>query len=1061
MKFLQKKISLGWGVGIILFISAIILLILDLIIENVVVQHFHLSANMAYLNPIAIGIYVAGVIVLGISGVLIYRYIQKKYRSEYLILSFAAEILHKTGIDYITALAEQIWKHFYIDVILIGKLVGVEEQSVQTLVVLMDGKLVDNFEFEIKGTPCENVKNGNICEYSQNAQSIFPLDERLKKWGVQSIVGIPLLNSSHKPIGMLELFHRKPLKRTEILDALFYLASDRISAELERIERETSILEKERQLKDFNGILLELSKIDRNKGESLHSIFQEITEADAKALQAERVGIWLFDKERKKIQCVDLYEKSKDSHSSGGELLEHDYPSYFESLKKELFIAASDALKDPRTKEFSSSYLSPIGISSMLDVPIRKEGEIIGVLCHEHIGSPRQWTEEEQNFVLSMADFIAQSIESHQRIKVERTLKQTQDKLSNILFTVSDAIISVNQEQKIIVFNKAAEEIFGYDHAEILGKDLSILMPDALKEKALIILKNVFQSKKNALLLKKQFEVQGQRKNGDVFPIEMSVSKLAIGDEIIFTAVLRDISERKRVENQLRKLSQVVEQSPLAVIITDRMGTIEYVNPAFTQITGYSSEEVMGKNPKILQSGKTTSNIYKIMWEKITSGETWQGELLDRKEDGEEYWAFSLISPIKNKNGLITHFLGIQEDITRQKKLEEQLFQAQKMESIGRLAGGVAHDFNNLLTPILAYSQFLIPEFSEGDPIREDLEQIKNAGERAARLTRQLLAFSRKQILKPEVLNINEIVGESEKMFRRVIGEDIDFATVLDPELGFTKIDPGQFEQILMNLIINARDAMPKGGKIILETLNVELDENYTQQHAQVHPGSYVMLGVSDNGIGMDTETKSRIFEPFFTTKEKGKGTGLGLATVYGIVKQSGGYIWVYSEPGKGTTFKIYFQRVREDASDFSAKEISIDSFQGDENILLVEDEEVVRRSAIKILTKYGYNVFEASNAGEALLVAEQLKEPIHLLLTDVIMPKMSGVQLANRLKEIQPQMAVLYMSGYTDNAIVHHGVLDSDKEFLEKPFTPETLTRKVREVLEKKRIFDKDAKNE
>ncbi|NOY77150.1 MAG: PAS domain S-box protein [Calditrichaeota bacterium] len=1060
MKFLQKKISLGWGVSIILFISAIILLILDIIIKNMAVRHLDFLANLAYLDTIVLGIYIAGITVLGFSGAFIYRYIRNKYKAEHLLLTFVTEILHKTGFDYIRALAEQFWKHFHIDVVVIGKLVDSEKQKIQTLVVLQDGKIVENFEFELEGTPCKELAKGVVCEYPQDIQSNFPQDERLKKWGVQSVKGIPILDSSQKPVGILELFLRKPLKRTEILDALFYLASDRISAELERIERETTILEKEKRLKDFNDILLQLSKIGRHKEDSLSSIFQEITEADARALQVERVGIWLFVEEGQKIQCVDLYERSKEIHSSGKELFVHEYPAYFEALKKELLIAASDAHKDPRTREFSSSYLSPIGISSMLDVPIRKGGEIIGVLCHEQIGSPRQWTEEERSFVLSMADFIAQSIEFHQRMEVEKSLKQTQDKLSNILYTVSDGIISVNRENKIIVFNKGAERIFGYDHTEMLGKDIRSLVPDTLKEKVLRVLGSIFQGDASTPLLKKQFEVQGRRKNGDIFPIEISVSKLVMGDEIIITAVLRDISERKRIESQLRKLSQVVEQSPLSVMITDRAGTIEYVNPAFTQITGYSAEEVIGKNPKILQSGKTTPNIYKTMWDRVASGEIWQGELLDRKKSGQEYWALSLISPIKNKDGLITHYLGIQEDITRQKKLEEQLFQAQKMESIGRLAGGVAHDFNNLLTPILAYSQFLIPEFSEGDPIREDLEQIRNAGERAARLTRQLLAFSRKQILKLEVLNINEIVGESEKMFRRVIGEDIDFVTILDPELGFTKIDPGQFEQILMNLIINARDAMPQGGKIILETLNVELDENYTQQHAQVHPGSYVMLGVSDNGMGMDAETQARIFEPFFTTKEKGKGTGLGLATVYGIVKQSGGYIWVYSEPGKGTTFKIYFPRVREDASEFPAKEILIDTFQGNENILVVEDEEVVRRSAIKILTKYGYNVFEASNAGEALLIAEQLDEPIHLLLTDVIMPKMSGVQLASRLMELQPQMAVLYMSGYTDNAIVHHGVLDSDKEFLEKPFTPETLTRKVREVLEKKRLSGQNTKN-
>ncbi|PYS49074.1 MAG: hybrid sensor histidine kinase/response regulator [Acidobacteria bacterium] len=389
-------------------------------------------------------------------------------------------------------------------------------------------------------------------------------------------------------------------------------------------------------------------------------------------------------------------------------------------------------------------------------------------------------------------------------------------------------------------------------------------------------------------------------------------------------------------------------------------------------------------------------------------------------------------------------------DVTERRLLEEQFRQSQKMEAIGQLAGGIAHDFNNLLTAINGYSELAMRKLQAEDPLRRNLEEIKKAGERAASLTRQLLAFSRKQILQPAVLVINSVVSDMEKMLRRLIGEDIDLKTALETQLGSIKADPGQIEQIIMNLVINARDAMPAGGKLTIETSNVDLDETYARQHTGVTPGHYVMLAVSDTGMGMNTATLARIFEPFFTTKEKGKGTGLGLSTIYGIVKQSGGNIWVYSEVGQGTTFKVYLPRVDEDAQEYKRTDETEEILQGTETILLAEDEEIVRTLAREILETYGYRVLEASGSGAALLICERVTEPIDLLITDVVMPEMSGRQLAARLSQLRPEMKVLYMSGYTDDAIVHQGVLDEDANFIQKPFTPDALAKKVREVLNK-----------
>jgi len=382
-------------------------------------------------------------------------------------------------------------------------------------------------------------------------------------------------------------------------------------------------------------------------------------------------------------------------------------------------------------------------------------------------------------------------------------------------------------------------------------------------------------------------------------------------------------------------------------------------------------------------------------------------------------------------------------------RLEEQLRHSQKMEAIGQLAGGVAHDFNNLLTAINGYSSLALQRANPDSRTKTYLEEIKKAGDRAANLTRQLLAFGRKQMLKPVALNLNEVVFDMNKMLRRLIGEDIKFDAKLDPQLKKIKADPGQIEQVLVNLVVNSRDAMPQGGALTIETANFEVDQQYTGKLLALPPGGYVMLAVSDTGCGMSIETKARIFEPFFTTKDKGRGTGLGLSTVYGIVKQSGGNIWVYSEPNRGTTVKVYLPHFDCDKEQAECPGVEKAAPRGSETILLVEDEDVVRGLARQILQQAGYNVLDAGSGDEALRMCREHSDPIHLLLTDVVMPETSGKEIAQSLTSLRPGTCVLFMSGYTDDAIVHHGVLDSNVEFIQKPFTPVALARKVREVLD------------
>jgi PAS domain S-box-containing protein len=482
---------------------------------------------------------------------------------------------------------------------------------------------------------------------------------------------------------------------------------------------------------------------------------------------------------------------------------------------------------------------------------------------------------------------------------------------------------------------------------------------------------------------------------------------------------------------------------PMCIAGTD--GYFRRVNTAFERALGYVASDLVSRPYLDLvhpdDVGKTSTEASSLAAGGLPSV---RFENRYRAKDGSYRW-IAWTSVTVPDEGLI---YAIARDVTDKKQLEAQLLHAQKMDAIGRLAGGIAHDFNNVLSVILSYAQMITDGLEPGEPLRADVEEIRLAGLRATELTRQLLAFSRQQVLESKVIDLNETVEGMEKMLRRLLGADVEL-TLLPTGPCKVKADPGQIEQVLMNLAVNARDAMLAGGKLTIETKNVELDEDYARAHHGVRPGSYVMLAVSDSGVGIDRETMTRIFEPFFTTKEVGKGTGLGLSTVFGIVQQSGGHVWVYSEPGHGTTFRVYLPRVAGDVEHTLLERPSAGSSRGSETVLLVDDDDQVRGVARNILRRNGYVVLEASNAGEALLVCEQHTARIHLLLTDVVMPRMSGRVMAERLRAERPEMKVLFMSGYTDAAVTQHGVLESDEPYLQKPITPDKLTSKVRQVLD------------
>jgi len=524
---------------------------------------------------------------------------------------------------------------------------------------------------------------------------------------------------------------------------------------------------------------------------------------------------------------------------------------------------------------------------------------------------------------------------------------------------------------------------------------------------------------------------------------------------------LREAETRRahaRAELELRKMAMVVQQIPSVVVITDLDGRIEYVNPRFTELTGYTREEVQGKNPRVLKSGYTPPEQYRALWTAISGGQEWRGTFQQKRKDGTLYEEDAVIRPMRDARGRITHYLKLGEDVTARHALEQQFRQAQKMEAVGRLAGGVAHDFNNLLTVIAGFTEMAMNTVGPTDPLRADLEQVVMASDRGAALTRQLLAFSRKQALEPLPFVLGKVVQDAEAMVRRLVGEDV---TVLlrasaDAE-GAILAEPGQIEQVLMNLVVNARDAMPTGGRLSISTAVVTVDAD-AASHMAVTPGRYARLSVADSGHGMTADVRSKIFEPFFTTKSIGKGSGLGLSTVYGIVSQLGGTIEVWSEPGQGARFDVFLPLTGVGAAEHRAAASGPGAAGGSETVLVVDDEAPVGRFVQRILTASGYTVLTARHAGEALVVAEKYDAPIQLVLTDVIMPQMSGRELADRLTGTRPEMRVLYMSGYTDDILDDNAALGSERQLLRKPFTGDALLRKVREVLDQPHTMPKVA---
>ena len=659
----------------------------------------------------------------------------------------------------------------------------------------------------------------------------------------------------------------------------------------------------------------------------------------------------------------------------------------------------------------------------------------------------RKLNDDLEKKVAERTEALARAIRHLESEATERRRKEeVLLRLAAIVECSEDAIIAANLDGKITDWNAGAEKMFGYSRAEAAEMPVSIIAPPERRHEPLEILARI---RKGAGVIN-----QGTvRMKQDGKPVHVSLTVSPIRDRAGrltgSAAIARDITERMEMEAALRRseanFRSVIENSPYGALRTLLDGRILLANPAVVRMLGYSSESD-------LLSLNMTTDIYRDPADRARIIE--QSRNTEYVKDIEVEWKHRSGSSImvrfsshivRNQAGEIDHFDLMVQDITKQRNLEDQLRQAQKMEAIGRLAGGVAHDFNNLLGVIIGYSELVLDQIEPASAVRSQVEQIRRAGERATALTRQLLAFSRQQVLDTKPLNLNAIISDMAQMLLRLIGEDVELQTKLESELHAIRGDQGQIEQVIMNLAVNARDAMPQGGKLMIETRNVTVEEDELQRRTPMMPGDYILLTISDTGVGMDAETQAHIFEPFFTTKAQGKGTGLGLATVYGVVKQSGGYIWVYSEPGVGATFKVYLPRVLGELQTSRPPDMG-DSHRGSETVLVVEDEVSLRTFTCTLLQNNGYTVLEAGDGDEALALAGQYKRPIHLLLTDMIMPGMNGPAVAEKLASLHPEAQVLFMSGYT--GFVSRGLIDPHAILISKPFTREELLRKIQQVL-------------
>ena len=943
--------------------------------------------------------------------------------------------LGQSGQYFFETIVIELAQVLEMDIAFLGELADSRNDTVRILTMVRDGELEKPFEYDLSGTPCNSIIGRETCTYPEDVAAVFSEDEMLSRMKIQSYSGVPLWDSYNKPLGILAVLSRRPISKVRLVETVLEMFAVRISTEIERQRAENALRKSEKMNRDIVASI--------------------------------PVGMHIYRLTEDDQLLFEGYNPAADM------ILKVDNSQYCGKIIQEAFPALAQT-------EIPEKYrhVARTGESWQIDQIVYHEGDIAGAFRVEAFQvAPRKMVAA----FLSISDYI----------QAEHAL-QCRNRELTLLNWVISAAASAEQPHRILeivcrelartlnlpqaaaalkdsageFFEVVAEYIEG-DHFSAIGKKIPVegnsLLEELFHSKTPIVINDTLNDDRLGIIA----DLIRQRGTRSLLVAPLVIDGAVIGsigldsfDSRVFTneetALVSSVAtqvalalNRAKMNETRQRLETAIEQTADSVLMTEPDGTIVYVNPAFERVSGFTRKESIGHRPNILSSGRHSRDFYEQMWNTLKSGREWRGRFENLRKDGSIYIEDAVINPIVGESGEILNFVAVKRDISREVELESQYRQSQKMEGIGRLAGGVAHDFNNLLAAIMGYSELALAALPEGHPVYADLVEVRKTADRAASLTRQLLVFARRQISEYKVVSLNRIVASMAKLFHRIIGEHIEFKTFLDPEAGKIKADQAQLEQVLMNLVVNAKDAMKDGGSLSILSRNIILEHSLVDRYGKLKPGEYVSVEVRDTGSGMNDEVLTHLFEPFFTTKERSEGTGLGLATSYGIVAQHQGHISVHSRPDEGTSVTIYLPRVSTEESGSYEEKVSAHIPGGTETILIVEDEPAVLKIASRILQGKGYLVLEASGGEDALVLARNHESQIQLMITDVVMPRIGGRELAERISRTRPALKVLFMSGYLDDTVKQHGFKGDSLELLQKPFTPNDLASTVRRILD------------
>ncbi len=912
--------------------------------------------------------------------------------------------------------------------------------------------------FEIMGYSPEDIEDGlNIFQFISSEH--LPMAREMFKETLYEEKSNLRLNLQKKDGSLFPaLIHTSPILRDGYPFGLRGVVVD--ITDLVKIQEDLMVSEKKAQeLAKENEIIAEIGQIITSSID-INDIFEKFAEKARELINFDRIAINVID-HKNSTTTINYVWGPQIKEREEGKIIPLGGTGVEWVMKNRRSLVISEENREEIIKICPGLWPAlQSGLKSMILTPMFSRDQVIGVLNIQSFGENsfiEKDLEVAERVSHRIAGAVANALLFEEHRKVEEALRSSEFKYRELVSSLPEVVFEADEAGNLLFVNERAFETFGYSRGDF-EKGLNAF--EMLAPEDCARAKEFYQKVMHGEKSGREYKLR--RKDGSIFHgIIYAKPIIYNGIPSGLRGIIIDITDRKQLEEHLKESREryrtLFENTGTAFVVIEEDMTISLANSKAEELTGYSREEISGKKkwtefivPEDLERLKEYHFMRRINPD--LAPQSYETKFITK--DGETKEILINIAMIPGTKTSIASILDITELKRKEREvsfLQEQFAQAQKMEAVGRLAGGIAHDFNNSLTLIKISAQMAQMELKEGDSLRERINTIIAATDRSANLARQLLAFSRKQIMEMKVIDLNLLIKDLDKMLHRVIGEDIELIYELAEDLHKVKVDPGQIEQVILNLTLNSRDAMPQGGKLIIETANTQLDEDYARSHLETKVGKYVMLSVTDTGIGMAPEVKAHLFEPFFTTKEKGKGTGLGLSTVYGIVKQSNGHIWVYSEPGKGSTFKIYLPVVEEPAEEVRRREEGAGILKGHETILVVEDEDEVRKMAGNVLEKLGYKVLTASCAEEAFNICDNYKEPIHLLLTDVIMPGRSGRDLAEAISKLRPETKVLYMSGYPDEIIGDHGVLKPGINYLPKPFTVAGLASNIREVLDRK----------